>query len=149
MERLLDIVTTLCIGLMIGTEFAVSVFINPILGKLEQSAEAQATRLFALKLGAIMPFWYGLSLLLLVAEMVVRRHQPGVTLLGAASAIWVGVIVFTVLLLVPINNRIAKMDSDGFTERLRREHRRWNSLHRWRVLALGTAMICLLIGMRL
>jgi uncharacterized membrane protein len=95
MERLLDIVTTLCIGLMIGTEFAVSVFINPILGKLEHSAEAQATRLFALKLGATMPFWYGLSLLLLVAEMVVRRHQPGVTLLGAASAIWVGVIVFT------------------------------------------------------
>jgi uncharacterized membrane protein len=117
MERLLDIVTTLCIGLMIGTEFAVSVFINPILGKLEHSAEAQATRLFALKLGATMPFWYGLSLLLLVAEMVVRRHQPGVTLLGAASAIWVGVIVFTVLLLVPINNRIAKMDSERYASR--------------------------------
>ena len=34
MRPLLDIVTTVCIGLLIGTEFAVAVFINPILRKL-------------------------------------------------------------------------------------------------------------------
>jgi len=149
MEHFLDIVTTICIGLMIGTELAVSVFVNPILEKLEASAEVQATRLFARTLGAAMPFWYGLSFLLLIAEMVVRRHQPGIALLGAAGAIWAGVIVLTLLLLVPISNRIANMDTDVFTVQLRREHRRWDSLHRWRVLALGTAMICLLIGIRL
>jgi uncharacterized membrane protein len=149
MEPILDIVATICIGLMIGTEFAVSVFVNPILAQLDEPAEADATRLFARKLGAVMPFWYGLSLLLLIAETVTRRQQPGVALLGAASAIWAGVILLTLLLLVPINNRIANMASNVFEEPLRREHKKWDSLHRWRVLALVVAMICLLMGIRL
>jgi uncharacterized membrane protein len=148
MEPILDIVTIICIGLMIGTEFAVSVFVNPILGQLDDTAEAHAMRLFARKLGAVMPFWYGLSLLLLLAETFMRRQQPGVALLGAASTIWAAVIVLTIVLLVPINTRIANMSSAVFTEALRREHTKWGTLHRWRVLALGSAMICLLIGIR-
>ena len=34
----LDVGTVLCVGLLIGTEFAVSVFINPILRKLDIAA---------------------------------------------------------------------------------------------------------------
>lgn len=47
----LDIVTTVCIGLLIGSEFAVSVFINPILRKLDDLAQANAIHLFARRLG--------------------------------------------------------------------------------------------------
>jgi len=47
MMIVLDIVTAVCIGLLIGTEFAVSVFINPILRKLDDRAQAHAIRLFA------------------------------------------------------------------------------------------------------
>jgi uncharacterized membrane protein len=85
MEPILDIVTTICIELMTGAEFAVSVFVNPILGQLDDTAEAHAMLLFARKLGVVMPFWYGLSLLVLLAETFMRRQQPGVALLGAAS----------------------------------------------------------------
>ncbi len=105
MRPLLDIVTTVCIGLLIGTEFAVAVFINPILRKLEVREELRAIRLFAAKLGAAMPFWYCASLLLLIAEAVWRYGEKGYLLLIAAGAIWVAVIVLTLLFLVPINNR--------------------------------------------
>ncbi len=149
MKPFLDIVTTICIGLMIGTEFAVSAFVNPILRQLSGSAEAQATRLFARRLGKVMPFWYGLSLVLLIVETFVRRQHAGVSLLSAASAIWAGVIALTVLLLVPINNRIATMNSDAFTESVRREQAKWELLHRWRIFALGVAMTSFLVGIRL
>lgn len=36
MMLLLNTLTTVCIGLLIGTEFAVSAFINPVLWKLEE-----------------------------------------------------------------------------------------------------------------
>ena len=62
MRPLLDIVTTVCIGLLIGTEFAVAVFINRNLRKLGVREELRAIRLFAAKLGAAMPFWYSASL---------------------------------------------------------------------------------------
>ena len=149
MNLIFDIVTTMSIGLMIGAEFAVSAFVNPILERLDDSARAQATRLFAQKLGTVMPFWYILNLLLLIAEGVTLRQHSGTPFLAAAVAIWIAVIVLTLIFLVPINNRIAEMDSTAFTDSLRQEHARWDARHRWRVPALSVAMICMLVGIRL
>ena len=149
METILDVVTILCIGLMIGAEFTVSAFINPILRQLGETAQAHATQLFARKLGAVMPFWYVLGLLLLIAETTFLWHAPGMVFLLFASAIWAAVIVLTLMFLVPINNRIANADSGAFTAVLRREHTRWDILHRERVLALSAAMICMLVGIRM
>ena len=145
---LLDIVTIVCVGLLIGTEFAVSVFINPVLRKLEDSARAQAISLFAARLGTAMPFWYVLSLLLLIVEAVMRRHERGLILLIAASVIWAAVIVATVLFLVPINNRMMRLDTSSFPEEARREHERWVALHHLRVMALVIALVCFLLGSR-
>lgn len=149
MKLILGIVSTMCMGLMIGTEFAVSAFVNPILEKLGDSAQAHATRLFAQKLGTVMPFWYSLNLILLIGETITMRRHAGMAFLAAASVIWVVVIVLTLMLLVPINNRIANTDSAAFTDSLRREHTRWDVLHRWRVLVVSVSMICMLIGIRL
>ena len=146
MRPLLDIVTTVCIGLLIGTEFAVAVFINPILRKLEVREELRAIRLFAAKLGAAMPFWYSASLLLLIAEAVWRYGEKGHLLLIAASAIWVAVIVLTLLFLVPINNRLARVDPDVEAEQALTDHGQWDAMHRWRVASLTTAMVCFLIA---
>jgi uncharacterized membrane protein len=145
----LEIVTTICIGLLIGTEFAVAVFINPILRKLDAREELRAIRLFAAKLGRAMPFWYAGSLLLLIAEIVIRYKQAGETLLIAASLIWVAVIVLTLIFLVPINNRLARVDLNAPPEQALAEHGKWDSLHRWRVASLTAAMVCFLVGTRL
>jgi hypothetical protein len=47
----LDIVTVVSVGLLVGTEFAVSAFVNPVLWKLKDRAQARAVSLFAGRLG--------------------------------------------------------------------------------------------------
>ena len=53
MNLFLNIVTAVSIGMLVGTEFAVSAFINPILRKLDDQLQAQAIRLFAKNEGII------------------------------------------------------------------------------------------------
>jgi uncharacterized membrane protein len=142
----LDIVTVVCIGLLVGTEFAVSAFINPVLSRLDDAAQAQATGMFARKLGFVMPFWYAGSFLLLVAAAVTRWHNAGDALLIAACTIWVAVSCASVLVLVPINNRIMKLDAKVFPAEAKRELRKWDRLHRVRVGALTAAAVCFLMA---
>lgn len=145
----LDVVALVCIGLLIGVEFAVSVFINPILHKLSSREELHAIRLFASRLGRAMPYWYVLSLLLLVAEAIIRRGAYGEALLIAASGIWAAVILLTILFLVPINNRLARVNPDVAETSARSallEHSRWDMMHRWRVVSLTAAMVCFLLA---
>jgi len=146
--NLLDIATTLSIGLLTGTEFAVSAFVNPVVWRLGNGSERQATQLFARRLGTAMPFWYVASLLLLASETIVHRHQPGVILIGASTSVWVAIIVLTLLFLVPLNNRISRMDADAFTESGRQEHRKWDTLHRVRIAGLVISMAAFLAGIR-
>jgi uncharacterized membrane protein len=142
----LTILTTLCLGLMIGTEFSVSVFINPILRRLDVYGQARAIPLFARRLGTAMPFWYAASLLLLVSEAIIHRHGSGDVLLIIASAIWIAVIILTIVILVPIANRMAQLNSDAFPQEARREYDKWDRLHRFRVAALVAAMVCHLVA---
>jgi hypothetical protein len=138
----------LCIGLLIGTEFSVAVFVNPILEQLDTVARNEATRLFARRLGAVMPVWYIASIGLLAAEMIVNRHDAGLKLLGASTALWAIAILMSIFLLVPINNRLARAEVQAFTETERHEHGKWDTLHRVRVALLTVAMICLLAGIQ-
>jgi uncharacterized membrane protein len=143
---ILDVTTIVCIGLMVGVEFAVSAFINPVLWKLESGAQMQTIRLFAKKLGIVMPFWYALGLLLLLVETFFRWHQHNIFLLAIASGLWVLVIILTLLFLVPINNRLARTEASSSSDSARSEHHKWDSLHRFRILALITAMVLVLIA---
>lgn len=139
---LLDLIAILCIGPLVGNELAVSLFVNPAIRRLDEPAQAKVLSLLARSLGKAMPFWYILSLLLLIAEAYVRRHGAHARLLDAAVSIWIVAIVYTVTLLVPINNRIAQLNSDSLPSGWRSEHVKWDALHRWRVLMLATAMAC-------
>jgi len=142
----LNIVTIICIGLLIGTEFSVSVFINPVLYRLDEGARARAISMFAKRLGTAMPFWYVASLLLLIVEAIVHRHERYDMLFIIASAIWAVVIVLSIIFLVPINNRMTQLGSDEFPDNAQREHQKWERLHRIRVVALIVAMVCCLVA---
>jgi len=137
----LDIIAILSIGLMIGVEFAVSVFINPTLRKLDLEPQAKTLSLFAALLGSVMPFWYALGLLLLIAEAVLRRHTPAFTLLIIAASLWAFLIAFTIAVLVPINNRIAKLQTKALPSDWQQAHRRWDILHGLRVALLTIAFV--------
>jgi uncharacterized membrane protein len=141
----LNVLTILCTGLMIGNELTVSLFVNPVVWQLEDRSQAKALSLFAGILGKVMPFWYAWCLALVIAETYLLRHRPGLTLLLIAVVIWIAIIVYTVTTLVPINNRIARL-GDGLPEGWRQEHKRWDMYHRWRILSLVIAMVCLVWG---
>lgn len=147
MISILSIVTIVSIGLMIGVEFAVWVFINPLLRQLREPARTEAVRLFARKLGKAMPFWYSANMVLLLAAAIAFRRQSGSHLLDAAAAIWAIVIVLTISFLVPINNRLAQQESPLQPAAAHREHKRWDAMHRARVIALAAAFVLLLSGL--
>jgi uncharacterized membrane protein len=146
MDSALDILTILSVGFMIGTEFAVSAFINPILGQLDAKAETAATRLFARKLGKAMPFWYILNFGLFAVEASIRRHDAGLAWLVVAASLFALAIVMTLIFLVPINNRIAGAQEEVFPDSLKVEHKTWDLLHRGRVAVLALAMALFLVG---
>ena len=143
-----SVATVVSMGLMIGAEFAVWAFINPILWKLHEPAWTEAVRLFAVKLGRVMPFWYSGNFLLLLTEAILLRNRPAAGLVVSASGIWAAVIALTLLFLVPINNRLARQDVNLSLDEAHRQHRRWDAMHRARVVALIAAFVLLLAGLQ-
>jgi hypothetical protein len=65
----------------------------------------------------------------MIVETYLRRHQPGLTFLLVAVAIWIAIIVYSVTTLVPINHRIARM-AGALPVGWREEHKRWDTYHR-------------------
>ncbi|HLY42099.1 MAG TPA: anthrone oxygenase family protein [Terracidiphilus sp.] len=142
----LNVLAVVCIGLLAGVELAVSVFVNPVLWKLDPAAGAGTVRAFARNLGAVMPVWYSVSMVLLLVELFAGWHGSGSALLIVSSAIWAAVILLTLLFLVPINSRLAKLDTGSWTEQVWREHRTWDTRHRVRIAALVASWVCLLLA---
>ena len=145
--HVLNIITIALAGLMVGNELAVSAFFNPAAWRLESTPQAQALSILAGSLGRLMPVWYGLCLGLLGLELFLHRHQPVLVPLLTATLIWMGVIIFTISALVPINNRIASLNTTALTPGWKEDHKKWDSLHRVRVLLLLAALLALIYAL--
>jgi uncharacterized membrane protein len=141
--HVLDTITITLAGLMVGNELAVSAFVNPAVWHLESGPQAQGLSILARSLGRVMPIWYGLCLALLAVESFLHRHQAILAPLLTATLIWTGVIVFTIAMLVPINNRIASLNRVAPTPGWKDDHKKWDSLHRVRILFLAVALLTL------
>ena len=141
--HLLDTITVILAGLMVGNELAVAAFFNPAAWRLESKPQAQALPILAGSLGRVMPVWYGLCFGLLGLELFLHRHQPVLVPLLTATLIWVGVIIFSISALVPINNRIASLNTTAPTPGWKQDHKKWDSLHRVRILLLALALLAL------
>lgn len=143
--HLLNILTILCTVSMMGTEFTVSAILNPAFERLDQAAWGKAMPVLAQAMGRAMPFWYGLGFLFIGAEGYLHYGADSRWWFGAAALLWAASIVYSVAILVPINNRIAEAKMATATSAA--DHKRWDALHRWRVALLAVAVTCLLIGM--
>jgi len=144
-----DIATATVAGVMAGNEFAVAAFIHPQLHKLADRAHSQTASLLAASLGKAMPLWYALALALILGAAFEHRpvsHGPGL-LIASAAVLWVATILFTVTMLVPINNRIATMNPEQPHQGWLQDRARWDQLHRVRVALLIGALILLLAGL--
>jgi hypothetical protein len=142
--QVLDICTILCAVAMTGTEFTVAFILNPALDGLDESTWLRTMPALAKAMGRAMPVWYATTSLLAAAEAYLRFGTSAGWWIVTAAALWASSIVFSITMLVPINNRIASASATSASLML--DHDRWDGLHRWRVALLLAATACLLIG---
>jgi uncharacterized membrane protein len=144
-----DVLTAAVAGIMAGNEFAVAAFVHPQLRRLSDSTHAQTAVPLAAVLGKAMPFWYGVAFVLILGAAFEHRpvsSGPGM-LIASAGLLWAITIVFTVTMLVPINNRIARMNPEQPYPTWQQDRCRWDRLHRVRVELLIIAVLLLLTGL--
>ncbi|SFS05655.1 Uncharacterized membrane protein [Granulicella pectinivorans] len=148
--EILDVAAMMVAGLMVGCELAIAVFIHPTLDKLPDGAHQPAASAIARVLGTVMPFWYNLTFLLTLAELVLRWHQTAhVSIVLAASAsLWMLASVYSLIALVPVNNRIQSWDTSAPPADWKKYRRTWDMHHRWRTAVLTIAFGFLLVGVR-
>jgi uncharacterized membrane protein len=145
--HLLNIVTITSAGLMVGTELSVSAFVNPAVRRLERGPQIQALSMLGRSLGRVMPVWYGLCFALLALESFLHLHQATLAALLIAAALWAGAIIRSISVLVPINNRIVSLNTAAPAPGWERDHRKWDALHRVRILLLVVALVVLINGL--
>jgi len=71
-HQIIDLIAVLVTLLLTGSEFAIGVFVHPVLSKLQDASHAEAAKALARLLGRVMPFWYAAALLLVVASLFTR-----------------------------------------------------------------------------
>ncbi len=150
MMEVLNVVAILAAGLMVGCELAIAAFIHPTLDKLPDDAHQPAASAIARVLGAVMPFWYNLTFLLTLAEVVIRWHESArlPVWIAASAVLWMLASAYSLLALVPVNNRIKSWEKSAPPADWKTYRRRWDMHHRWRTVLLTIAFACLIVGIR-
>ena len=144
----LNLVAIVVAGLMVGCELSIAALIHPTLDTLPEEVHLPAASAIARVMGAVMPFWYALTFLMTLTLVAIHWHQSGrAPIWFVTSAIlWMLAIVYTITTLVPINNRIASWEKSTPPPDWKLLRRRWDMLHRWRVVLLTIAFVLLIVG---
>ncbi len=148
MMEIFNVATIMVAGLMVGTELAIAVFVHPTLDRLPDAAHLPVATALARLLGKVMPFWYALTLLLTLAEALIDGHASGRWPVGtvAAAILWALAIGYSLIALVPVNNRIAAWTEGNPPADWKTYRSRWDGHHRWRVALLTLALALLIAG---
>jgi anthrone oxygenase-like protein len=139
----LAVVTTTVVGIMVGVEFAVAVFVNPIFLRLPAGPALQARAAGGRVLGRVMPFWYVGSLALTagLAAATWGRSATGAGAAIAGAALLAVSVIMSVALLVPINNRAVTWTADDHPADYREQQRHWDRLHYARVAVIVAGFV--------
>ncbi|MFE2442292.1 anthrone oxygenase family protein [Streptomyces melanosporofaciens] len=133
MQDVLSVVTLVVVGVMVGVEFAVAVFVNPILDRLPNDGGLDARSDGARVLGRVMPFWYIGSVVLGAVWAAATWGDAGASLVTAGTLLLVLSVVMSITLLVPINSRVATWSREGVPADWRQQVVRWDRFHYVRV----------------
>jgi Domain of unknown function (DUF1772) len=142
----LAVVTATVVGTMVGVEFAVAVFVNPIFLRLPAGPALQARADGGRVLGRVMPFWYIASLILTVGLAVAAQGASATSAAGAAAGLLAVSVILSVTLLVPINNRSATWTADSHPADWREQNQRWDRLHYARVAIITAGFVLTLVA---
>jgi hypothetical protein len=142
----LAVITATVVGTMVGVEFAVAVFVNPILLRLPAGSALEARADGARILGRVMPFWYVGSLLLTAGLAAATWGAPAAGAAFAATALLAASVVMSVALLVPIANRSATWTASDHPDDWREQQQRWDRLHYARVAIIIAGFVLTLVA---
>jgi uncharacterized membrane protein len=143
----LAVVTVVAVGLLVGVELAVAVFVNPLFDRLPGDAGLAARSDGARVLGRVMPFWYSGAIVLGIVWLVLAWGGPGVVPVAVAAGLLVVAILASVLLLVPINDRVRTWSVGNAPADWREQVGRWDRLHYGRVALLVAAFALVVVGL--
>jgi hypothetical protein len=142
----LSVVTATIFGIMVGVEFAVAVFINPVFLRLPAGAALEARADGGRVLGKVMPFWY-IGSLVLIAALAAATWGGAAGWSAVAAAVLLGLsVVLSVAVLVPINNRSVTWTADNHPADYREQQQRWDRLHYVRVAMIVAAFALTLVS---
>lgn len=145
MHQTIDLIAVLVTVLLTGSELAIGVFVHPVLSKLQDGAHAEAAKPLARLLGKVMPLWYAAALLLVVVALFARAFGTWSWWACLTSAALLAITVpFSVIYLVPINNRIAAWDLNALPGDWKNERRRWDQYHYVRIVILVLASLAII-----
>jgi hypothetical protein len=146
MLNALAVIAATVVGIMVGVEFAVAVFINPMLLRLPAGPSLAARADGGRVLGRVMPFWYFASLILTAGLAAATWGEAAAGAAIAAAALLAVSVVMSITLLVPINNRSVTWTADDHPSDWREQHQRWDRLHYARVAILVAAFVLTLVA---
>ncbi|MBV9450314.1 MAG: DUF1772 domain-containing protein [Streptosporangiaceae bacterium] len=146
MVTVLAVITATVAGVMVGVEFDVAVFVNPILLRLPAGSALEARADGARVLGRLMPFWYSASLLLTAWLAAVKWGGLAGGAAVAAAALLALSVVLSLTLLVPIANRSATWTADDHPADWREQLQRWDRLHYARVAIIVAGFVLILVA---
>ncbi|AGP61094.1 DUF1772 domain-containing protein [Streptomyces rapamycinicus] len=146
MQNTLAVVTVVIVGLLVGVEFAVAAFVNPIISRLPNNGGLAARGEGARLLGKVMPFWYIGSVLLSAFWAAMASGDAGAGLIVTAAALLVLSVLMSIALLVPINSRVAQWTQDTVPADWREQLGRWDRFHYLRVGVIIAAFVLLVVG---
>ena len=147
MLNALEVLTTVAVGVMVGVEFSVAFVMNPIFNALPEDSDQLARAHGGRMLGAVMPFWYIGSLLLVGIWAAAGRHHPGTALVVTAAALLILSVIMSLLLLVPINNRNKTWTPQNRPADWKQQMNRWDRYHYIRVAVIIAAFTLLVTAL--
>lgn len=145
----LVVAAVVVLGVMVGVEFAVAVFVNPIFDRLPGTAGLAARTDGARVLGRVMPFWYVGALALVLGWMVLAWGSGAVVPLAVGAGLLVLTVVLSLLFLVPINDRARTWSEGDAPADWRAQLARWDRLHHLRTALLVAAFAAVAVGLLL
>ena len=134
-------------ALLAGSELAIGVFVHPVLSKLPDAAHAEAAKALARLLGKVMPFWYAAALLFVGVSLLARTVGTWSWWACLSSAALLAVTVpFSLICLVPINNRVAAWNLNALTGDWKSDRGRWDQYHAIRIVFLVLASVAVALA---
>ncbi|MFC5034958.1 DUF1772 domain-containing protein [Streptomyces sp. So13.3] len=147
MLNALEVVTTVIVGVMVGVEFCVAFVMGPILNALPEDSGQLGHAHGGRMLGAVMPFWYIGSLVLVGIWAFAGWDHQDTGLVVTAGTLLILSVVMSLLLLVPINNRNKTWTVDNRPADWKQQLNRWERLHYIRVAVIIAAFALLVTAL--